>query len=196
MSLPEEGLAEWLKSVGRDRARLWRIIESEDPFENMVSKGFLVTGLGNTFATAKVAEIKFRAQKAKGSLFDYLSRVCDEGKLEQLLNDVDVKNPIIVGAVRGLVDVEKELRLREGADKNKMSKLYEKLKEIKGIGDKIRHYIVYDLVRIYNYPLPDNLGPYNELLEKLRKLGIKNPERSIKSEDWPYIDAAVWDLEI
>lgn len=192
-------IIEWLIRVGKERVTVWRIsvlTRGEDPFINMLYKAFLASNLGDAFASWKVEEVKYGAQMAKKTVFDYLNEKYEKGKIHKWLEELGAHHPNIEGAVRGLLRVERELNLRSGkADLNTMEKLYKELKNVKGIGEKLRHYIVYDLIRVYGFPAPRNLGYFDELAEKLKTLGIKDLN-IVNGEEWPWIDAAIWDLKL
>jgi hypothetical protein len=193
-----QAIARWLVQIGRERTAGWvthsRII-GEDPFTNMLYKAFLATGMGDAFAGARMGELKFRFSKAKEkSVFEFLKRR-DERKLDELMDDIGLKGfDRVKDIVKALLDLEDELNIREGISKEKMNILYKRLKEIPYIGEKLRHFIVYDLIRIYNFPPPDGLGPYDELLKKLKALGIPDPKKVFREDEWPYVDAALWDF--
>jgi hypothetical protein len=191
-----QAIARWLVQIGRERTAGWathsRII-GEDPFTNMLYKAFMVRRMGDAFASAKMAELKYRSKK--GSVFEFLKRRLDEGKLDELMDNIGLRNfDEIKDTIKALLKLEDELNIRKGISKEKMNILYERLKEIPHIGEKLRHYIVYDLIRIYNFPPPDGLGPFDELLKKLKALGIPDPEKVFREDEWPYVDAALWDF--
>jgi len=202
----QKRLAEWLIRIGKERAIAWRAVvklRNEDPFTNMLWKAFLSTGLGDSFASAKLEEIKYRARRAE-SVFDFLNRRYEEGRLEELLEELGPQFSGGIGTrmkrcVRALLELERGFGVRMGPiDKATMNELYERLREgnIPGIGKKLAHHIIYDLIRLYDFPVPDELSPHEDLIRKLQRLGITKPENIFKPEDWPYVDAAVWDLRL
>jgi len=101
----------------------------------------------------------------------------------------------VKSAVRGIIELEIEFNTRSRPlDESAMRRLYERLRGVYGIGDKTAHLIIYDLIRLHGFPVFEELGPHRELIEKLRLLGISEPEKLFKPKDWPYVDAALWDL--
>jgi hypothetical protein len=193
-----QAIARWLVQIGRERTAGWVTcsrIAGDDPFTNMLYKGFMPTKMGNAFAEAKMGELKFRSSKAKKSVFEFLKGRLNEGKFDELMDKIGLRKfDKIKDVIRDLLKLEDELSIREGISKEKMNTLYKRLKEIPYIGEKLRHFIVYDLIRIYNFPPPDGLGPYDELLKKLKALGIPDPEKVFREDEWPYVDAALWDF--
>jgi len=200
----QERIARWLLRIGKERATAWSMVvrlRNEDPFTNMLWKAFLSTNLGDSFATAKIEEIKRRASRAE-SVFDFLNRRYEEGDLEKLMEELgpEFRKGIgrrMIDAVKRLIELEREFNVRSGAlDKDAMNRLYEQLKsgKVPGIGDLLAHHIIYDLIRLFGFPVPDKLGPPAKLVERLRLLGFKEPEKVFRPEDWPYVDIAVWDL--
>jgi|GEM_PF-5764962 len=71
---------------------------------------------------------------------------------------------------------------------------YNELEKVYGIGKKLKNLIMYDLIRIYYFPVPSNLELLDEIQDKLKKLGISTSH--IDRKDYPYIDAALYDLSI
>ena len=205
MSLDDQRrLAKWLVQIGKNRVITQIInikLKNENAFTVTLYKAFLVTGLGNSFATAKMEELKFRARQAKQSIFDFLDKKEKDGTLEELFDELGLK--ILTGlgfgkirqVIRHLLEIERVVNMRNNVlNEEEMTILYNSLGEIYGIGEKIRHLIIYDLIRLFGFDLPKGLKLYDELLEKLRFLGITDPEEIFKPEDYPYVDAALWDL--
>ena len=194
----QERIAKWLIRIGKERSTAWACfvkLRGEDPFANMLLKAFLSPGWGDAFAGAKLAEIEFRARRAGKSIFEFLNEQDQKGQLDKLMDEIGITHEMIRSAVRGLLMLARELGLSaKRLDRSAMAQLYERLRDVRGIGEKLRHFIIYDLIRLYDFPPPENLGPHEQLLEKLRLLGISEPEKLFRPEDWPYVDAALWDL--
>jgi len=193
----KEEIAEWIVRIGKERVLLWSIdvkIKKEDPFINMLKKGFQASGLGEDYALYNVEYLKFRARNAKKHLYDYLIEQKNKGCLDKLLEKDLNLGPNSVSAVKGLLDLETKYNLRKYPKNIDMNALYNDLIKIKGIGEYLGHYIIYDLVRLFGFKAPKNLGPSKIVLKKLAVFDLK--KNIFDPEDWPYVDAAVWDLKL
>ena len=94
-------IKKWLLKIGRERASFWRAItrsQGIDPFSNMIYKAFLAGGLGHAYATKILSDLAFRASRANVDLYTYLSRLHDQGQLNQLLRSLGAGNNEILAA--------------------------------------------------------------------------------------------------
>ena len=196
LSNPQK-VAKWLVKVGKERTLLWFVhnrIVGDDAIISMLWKAFLAGGLGDDYANMIIARLKFRAKRANMHLYDYLVRRQSQGNLNQLMNILAVgRNER--QALLSLLNIIQQFNLiYTPASQVNMDNLYQAVINARGIGDWLGHFIIYDLIRHYGYPTPTNLGPSQRLLNKLQTLGFQNPQQYFSPEDWPYVDAAVWDL--
>ncbi len=196
---PDE-FKDWLVKVGRDRVKAWKPCAEtlyRNPFELALCISFQRGGLGDEFALRTFTEVRFRASRAKKDIYTFLKELEQQGRLDSFKNEIGISQHIL-DVVKGLLELESRYNLRNGPagfDAGKMSNVYEDLKKIRGLGSqKVCHYIVYELIRTYNFPVPANLGLYDELERKLQTLGV-DPLK-IRPEEIPYLDAAVFDLYV
>ena len=202
-------LAEWLIKLGRDRADMWAAAYrfwGWDPFTVAIFYAFRSTGLVGSFARAKVEQIKYMASQRNMTVFEYMISYLDE-LIETLREEPEFRGvgERMLEALRGLVKLLTGLLSKEDLSrKGLINELYGRLRrgEVRGIGDTLAHQIVYDMIRLFGFPVPDGLGPSERLKKRLRFIFNVDEEeldrvlRLFRPEDWPYVDLAVWDLRV
>ena len=153
-STTADRLAKWLVKIGKERAALWALnvkIRGDDPFINMFSKAFLAGGLGDQYASVMLEQFKFRASKANKHLYDFLKDLRNREQLENLFNELKL-GPNTRYAIEGLLNIEDKYNLRNTSPQLvNTDTLYRDLDNVRGIGDWLKHFTIYDLIRIYAF---------------------------------------------
>jgi len=196
MSIDSERIKRWLVKVGRERAIIERatvLLRGIIPFEQLLAVGLQYGGVGWDFAEAKVLELKSRARRAGKTTFEYLKTLKEEGELRRLREEL-VLWEAHIEIIEQLIDLCKKYGIDTSMPPDiDPDKLYEDLEHMRYIGgDLLRHYIIYELVRVFGMRPPRNLRLPRTILEKLRVFGIT--EDMIRPEEAPYIDSAIWNL--
>jgi len=190
-----QALKRWLIKVGKDRAALvkcWDAASGWDPFIRLVFVALHTGGRGGAFALAKTFELLLRAKRANRHLYDYLNDQKQRGQLDRVLDDVGITMQLQKDAIRGLLDLERQFSLRTARPGAiNVNNLYSALQNVRGLAD-LAHYAMYELIRVYGFDCPRNLGVTNRLRQKLQILGLTPGQ--FAPDELPYVDLAVWDL--
>ena len=187
---------QWLVKIGKERALLWSVAvksRGHDPFIVMIRDALLADGQGDAFASSRLELLMFRAIKAGKHLFNYLrERTSNEENWRKLYEELGL-------GVNTRLAIPDIVRLEEIFNTRKVppyaidsDELYNYLRtKVRGLGEWLENYIMYDLIRIFGFKVPKNLTLSSRIKKKLEKLNIDTTE--IKKEDYPYIDAALFD---
>ena len=190
-----QALKNWLIKVGKDRAVLvkcWDAVSGWDPFIRLVWIALHIGGLGGAFASAKIFELLFRAEKAGKHLYDYLDDLDRRGQLNNMLKNIGIAMQLQRNAIKDLLDLERRFNLRKARPGAvNVNALYSALQGVRGFAN-LAHYAMYELIRVYGFDCPHNLGTTNRLRQKLQLLGLTPGQFAL--DELPYVDLAVWDL--
>jgi len=134
----KEVLKKIILNLGRARiTRLRANLEYKhfDPFESCLYVAFQASNLGSKFADWKLADLKYRAERAKTSVSNYvLNR---RNKLSDLLRDIRADHRNIENAISGLIGLalKYDLHLKRDLSDIDSDEFLEDLKRVKGLGD-------------------------------------------------------------
>jgi len=172
----------------------------ESPFECLVFVSLTTGNLGDDYANWKLYELRFRAAKAKQSLFAFLKQKLQQGAFNTLIRNLALgrnERLALESAIRIATNYQVLTKRRGHPDPNLSSNIahfYNQLLGSPGFGPQTAFWFICELHRVWCYPMPPAsiISIPQTFVDRLRQFNLT--PQMFTPEEWPYADLALWHL--
>ena len=172
----------------------------ESPFECLVFVSLTTGNLGDDYANWKRYELRFRAARAKQSLFNFLWQKVQQGTFDAFARNLKLgpnERMALESAVRIANNYQVLTRLTGHPYLSLgrgITQFYNNLISSPGFGPQSAFWFICELHRVWRYPMPPaNVIKIPQVFtDRLRQLNLT--PQMFTPEEWSYVDLALWHL--